>query len=355
MRAWRSNASRRSNSVSGRVAGCVAGALIAAGAALDAQPAPAPQAPQAPRGTIVTDTVWSQALGARKTLIVYLPPSYRATTTRRYPVAYYLHGLGGDETNWTKVGGVDQVMDSLVAAGRPEMIIAMPDADDSWYATYNVLLDDAGCRRMLRQGAEADRDCVAWPHYDDYIAFDVVRHMDGKYRTFGNVRNRAIAGLSMGGYGAVLLALQYRTVFSAAASHSGVLSPMEFAPPTFGRGLYTRATADSTAAAQFGARNAAKFRIVFGADSSGWRSRDPATLAARLLNRGLTLPALFADCGTGDVFLPQSRAFVEAMQSRSVPIQYREWPGTHDWAYWRGHVGESLAWIASQIAPTGAR
>lgn len=336
----------------GRAIAVAAGALFTYAASLQAQAA---QAAQPPHGTVITDTLWSQALGAKKALIVYLPPSYRANTAKRYPVAYYLHGLGGDETNWTKAGHIDQTLDSLVAVGMPEMIVAMPDGDDSWYATYNVLLDAAGCRRLLRQGADADRDCVAWPHYDDYIAYDVVHHVDAKYRTVAQLRARAIAGLSMGGYGAVTLALQYPNVFSAAASHSGTLSLMEFAPPPFGRGLYTRAPADSASAAQFGARNAEKFRIVFGADSSGWRSRDPATLAARLVDRGLPLPALFVDCGTGDFFLPQSRAFVEAMQSRSVPIQYREWPGVHNWAYWHGHVGESLAWIAARISAPAPR
>ena len=301
-------------------------------------------------GTVITDTVWSQALGGHKALVVYLPPSYRSDRARRYPVAYYLHGLGGDETNWTGPGGMAQVMDSLVAMGKPEMIVAMPDGDDSWYATYNVLLDLAGCRRLLPKNGNADRDCVAWPHYDDYIAFDVVHHMDAKYRTTAKASERAIAGLSMGGYGAITLALQYPSVFSAAAAHSGVLSPMEFAPPPVGRGLYTRSAADSAAAASFGARNAERFRIIFGADSSSWRARDPATIAGRLVVRGAAVPALYADCGTADFFLPQSRAFVEAMSSRGVPIEYHEWPGNHDWKFWRGHVGESLAWIGARIA-----
>ena len=304
---------------------------------------------QAAKGTVVTDTVWSQALGTSKALIVYLPSSYRTAAGRRFPVVYYLHGLGGDETNWTGPGGITQVMDSLVAAGKPEMIVAMPDGDDSWYATYNVLLDAAGCRRMLATGANADHDCVAWPHYDDYIAFDVVRHVDAKYRTTATAAARAIAGLSMGGYGAITLALQYPTVFSAAASHSGVLSPMEFAPPPFGRGLYTRSSADSATAASFMNRNAERFRIVFGADSSSWRTRDPATIAARLAQRGGKFPALYADGGTSDFFLPQSRAFVEAMSARMVPIEYHEWPGNHEWKFWRGHVGESLAWIGAHI------
>lgn len=311
---------------------------------------------QAPRhGTVVTDTVWSQALGANKSLVVYLPPSYGTDRARRYPVAYYLHGLGGDETNWTKVGHIDQVMDSLVAAGTPEMIVAMPDGDDSWYTTYNVLLDAAGCRRMLAAGANAERDCVAWPHYDDYIAYDVVRHVDAKYRTQATAANRAIAGLSMGGYGAVTLALNNPKTFSAAAAHSGVLSPLEFAPAPVGRPPFPRSRADSAGAAQFGARNAARFRVIFGADSSSWRARDPATIAARLLDRGVALPALFVDCGTSDIFLAQDRAFVEALRARNVPLEYHEWPGTHDWAYWRGHVGQSLTWIAAHIAAPAPR
>ena len=316
--------------------------------------ATAQASPPVNNGTVITDTVWSQALGASKSLVVYLPPSYRSDRTRRFPVAYYLHGLGGDETNWTAVGRIAQVMDSLVAAGKPEMIIAMPDGDDSWYATYNVLLDAAGCRRMLRTGGNADRDCVAWPHYDDYIAFDVVRHIDAKYRTTATAAARAIACLSMGGYGAFALALQYPATFSAAASHSGVLSPMEFAPPPFGRGLLARSPVDSASAASFGARNAERFRVIFGADSSSWRSRDPASIAARTVARlgtsGGKIPALYADGGTGDFFLAESRAFVAAMASRSVPVEYHEWPGGHDWVYWRAHVGESLAWIGARIA-----
>ena len=257
------------------VSGTAAHGAIVFGAAIIIAALPAAAGPagaQAPTGVVVTDTIWSQALGTHKSLVVYLPPSYGANRARRYPVAYYLHGLGGDETNWVKLGGVALVMDSLVAAGMPEMIVAMPDGDDSWYTTYNVLLDAAGCRRMLPKGGDFEHDCVAWPHYDDYIVFDVVRHVDAKYRTMPTAARRAIAGLSMGGYGAVTLALQYPATFSAAASHSGVLSPMEFAPPPFGRGPFTRSRTDSAAAARFGAQNAERFRVVFGSDSSSWRA-----------------------------------------------------------------------------------
>jgi S-formylglutathione hydrolase FrmB len=196
---------------------------------------------------------------------------------------------------------------------------------------------------------------VAWPHYDDYIAFDVVHHVDAKYRSMPLSSRRALGGLSMGGYGAIMLALQYPGTFSAAASHSGVLSPMEFAPRPVGQGLLPRASADSAAMAGFRARNAERFRIVFGSDSSSWMARDPATLVARIAARGAPMPALFADAGTEDPFTAESRAFVQAMRTRGVAVNYHEWPGGHTWEYWRTHVGESLTWIAAQIAPSTGR
>jgi enterochelin esterase-like enzyme len=178
------------------------------------------------RGTVVTDTLWSQALGARKSLVMYLPPSYGTDASRRYPVAYYLHGAGGDENNWSRQGRLGLVMDSLVNAGGPEMIVAMPDGDPwSFYTTHNLLLDAAGCRRLMlpdtASAATIARDCVAWSHYDDYIAYDVVRHVDAKYRTLASRERRAIAGLSMGGYGAMLLSLQYPAVFSTGRRFRG--------------------------------------------------------------------------------------------------------------------------------------
>ena len=307
---------------------------------------------QVPRGTVVTDTLWSQALAARKSAVVYLPPSYQGATARRYPVAYYLHGRGGDETNWTGVGGIAEVMDSLAATGMPEMIIVMPDGDNSWYATSNLLLDAAGCRRMLRPTADPERDCVAWPHYDDYIATDLVQHVDAKYRTAARRERRAVAGLSMGGYGAFTLALQYPATFGAAASHSGVLWPRELAPAPVTRRL-EHSAADSVAIARF--NTWPELRVVFGTDSAGWVARDPAAIAARRRAAGQPLPALYADCGVADVFLAQNRAFRDAMAARDVPLDYHEWPGSHSWAYWRAHVGESLKWIASRIAAPDSR
>jgi enterochelin esterase-like enzyme len=95
---------------------------------------------------VVVDSLWSPALGTRKRFLVYLPPSYARAPARRYPVAYYLHGLWGDETNWTRQGRLDAAADSLARLGRPELVVVMPDGDDSWYTTWHTLGTADACR-----------------------------------------------------------------------------------------------------------------------------------------------------------------------------------------------------------------
>src|SRR6185503_2922027 len=151
--------------------------------------------------TVIADTLWSQSLGIRKRVMLWLPPSYASQPQRRYPVAIYLHGAFGDENNWLNQGRLGATLDSLVAAGMPEMIVVMPDGDDSYYTTWNFLGDWPGCRRSRPPNAEpADSYCVPWPHYDEYIARDLVAFVDRRYRTLADRRHRGVAGLSMGGY-----------------------------------------------------------------------------------------------------------------------------------------------------------
>lgn len=299
-------------------------------------------------GRVVTDSLWSYALGTYKHVVVYLPPSYDRSSAR-YPVAYYLHGWSGDEWNWVKSGHLDTSMDTLAARGTPEMILVMPDGDDSWWVTSNSLPDQAGCLRSLPSYAGDGRAyCVPWPHYDDYVAYDVVRWVDAKFRTKADRAHRGVAGLSMGGYGAMLLALQYPEVFGAAASHSGVLWPLEWAPA----GVLNRpaGSVDSTWSRIYGNAVGRSIRAVSGSDTTGWFARDPVHLLDRARARGAPLPALKADCGTSDPFLAGNRAFRQALTARGVPIVFDEYPGAHDWNYWRTHGRESLAWLASRIA-----
>ena len=316
------------------------------GPAANARPVPPPDSV---RGAVITDTLWSQSLGTKKAVVVYLPPSYATSPSRRYPVAYYLHGAFGSEVDWTKSGQLNVVMDSLVAAGGPEMIVVMPDGDDGWYTTWNELVTYDACRRTAPQRERAETYCVPWDHYDDYIARDVVQFADKTFRTRADRAHRAIAGLSMGGYGAMALAFEYPDVWSAAASHSGVLAPMYMGPTPFD-GHPRWAASGAELEQWWGPTFWPLVSRAFGRDTAAWWSRDPARRLARLVaTKGMpAAPALFADCGTDDGLVNENRAFKAAVDALSVPIVYHEWPGRHDWEYWRAHEAQSLAWIAGR-------
>ncbi|MGQ0650338.1 MAG: alpha/beta hydrolase [Gemmatimonadaceae bacterium] len=316
------------------------------------QPGPASRGFLRGRGRVVRDTMWAQSLGVRKQLVLWLPPSYDQSPRRRYPLAIYLHGIWGDETNWTQLGAIHEALDSLVAAGMPEFIVAMPDGDDGWYTTWNTLGDYFGCRRDFRprEGDTVDSYCVPWLHYDDYIARDVVQFVDRGYRTERRRERRAIGGLSMGGYGALSIAFAYPEVFRVAVSHSGVLSPMytgprPFAPPA----TYASSAAELEQA--WGERFWPLIGPAFGPDTSAWWSRDPARRAATLWHtRRALMPDLLFDIGTDDELLQQNRAFRWELQRLGIPHLYAEWPGKHEWPYWKQHVYESLRFVADRIA-----
>ena len=302
------------------------------------------------RGEVHPDTVSSQALGAQKRLFVYLPPSYRQQPVRRYPVAFYLHGAWGAEDDWITLGHLNRTMDSLIARGLPEMIVVLPDGDDGWYTTWNALNNTAACRADRQRREPAATYCVPWPKYDEYVARELVAHVDSFYRTLARREHRGIGGLSMGGYGAISLALRYPDVFAAAASHSGVLSPRYAGPAPYRRP--TRyATSVDTIRARYAPALWALMEPAFGRDTTAWRARDPVVQVRHLIASGGRAPALFVDVGREDPFLDQNRAFHADVTALGIPVRYAEWSGKHDWAYWRLHVVESLVWMAERIAP----
>jgi S-formylglutathione hydrolase FrmB len=299
-----------------------------------------------PAGTVHEDVFFSSALGVRKHLAVYLPPSYGRDTARRYSVAYYLHGLSGSETDWLSRGAIDAVADSLFARGTSEMIIVMPDGDDGWWTTWTDQVGFRNCADTLKNESP-ERFCVEHQRYDEYLARDVVRHVDSTYRTKADRDNRGIAGLSMGGYGALAIALRYPEVFAAAASHSGVVSHTYSGPRPFVLPAKFATTVDELKGPS-GAYYNRQLRF-WGTDIERWRANEPAHLAEAVKRTGKRMPALFFDCGREDGFIDQNRALHSELDRLGIRHQYAEWPGAHTWRYWTTHMPESLAWLGHQI------
>jgi S-formylglutathione hydrolase FrmB len=299
-----------------------------------------------PTGSVHEDTFFSSALGVRKHVVIYLPPSYAADTTRRYPVAYYLHGLSGTETDWVSKGSIDAAADSLFAFGTPEMILVMPDGDDGWYTTWVNQVAYRTCADTLHSEAP-DRYCVEHERYGDYIAHDVVQHVDQHYRTLADRAHRGIGGLSMGGYGALIITLHNPEVFGSAASHSGALSPMYTGTRPFSEPARYASTVDEIRPMAGPYWN--RYLNYWGTNLDRWREADPARAAELLVRRNLQRPGIFIDCGIDDGFVDQNRALHAELTRLRIEHAYAEWPGAHTWRYWSTHVAQSLGWMGRRI------
>lgn len=190
-----------------RIIAVVVLGLLAVGARAIAQ---APADPNIPeyyvQDQITSPSLQGNVLGdpATRPLLVYLPPSYGIEPERRYPTIYLLHGFGGNETDFASGGGIGSLATELVAAGKMgEAIIVLPNASNSyggsWYERNSLIGD-----------------------YRTYLAKELVTYIDTKYRTLADREHRAISGYSMGGYGALSLAIEYADVYGAVAACSPV-------------------------------------------------------------------------------------------------------------------------------------
>ena len=281
----------------------------------------------------------SAALGVEKRYVVWLPPGY-ATSTRRYPVIYLLHGLGGDENNWTRLGHADAAADKLAL----QAILIMPDGDDGFYANWITSPDYDKCLHTPRIFSRVPEDpkayCVREARYEDYIVKDLLAHVDATYRTIADRRARGIGGLSMGGFGALELAMRHPDRFGAAACHSGVdvLLPEDGDVKHWGR------TVEPIGA---------QVRRIFGTDVAHWRAHDPAVLATRLKDGQL---ALYLDCGTEDGFNLQASAQVlhDILDRAGVHHAFTLAPGRHDFSFWSARIGESLKFFAEYFSRSKA-
>lgn len=129
---------------------------------------------------------------------IYLPPDYETSKKTRYPVIYLLHGYSGTDATWTgRIANVPEAMDRDIAANTARgMIVVMPNA----YTKY---------------GGSMYSNSVTTGDWESYIAEDLVSYMDKNYRTIPDRMSRGIAGHSMGGYGAVRVAMKRPDVFSS--------------------------------------------------------------------------------------------------------------------------------------------
>lgn len=243
----------------------------------------------------------SKLMGREMPYRVVLPKAYATSKESRYPVIYLLHGFGGKFSNWTDSTDIENYIATVDA------IVVTPEGENGWY------VDQTGGPNR---------------NYESYIVKELIPVIDAKYRTTATREKRAIAGLSMGGYGALKFGMKYPEMFVLAGSFSGAV----------GASSYTKI--DELPPGML--RNA--LVSVFGEPGSPVHaSNDLFKIVADATPEKIkSLPFIYLDCGTEDFLFENNRQFVSRLIDKKIPHEYRELPGAHNWQFWDKQVQEFM-------------
>lgn len=238
---------------------------------------------------------------------VILPSDYKVSA-RRYPVLYLLHGWDGHYTDWARHTNVADY------AAQYRIIIVMPEGNDGWYT---------------------DSATVANDKYASYIFQELIPDVQRRYRTIESRYGRGIAGLSMGGYGALKFGLKSPGTFAFVGSLSGALAATTWTEED----LKSFKGINESLVAAFGAR-----------DSAQRKANDIFEITRGLsAPRVAVLPYFYFDCGTEDSFLGVNEEFAALLSEKKIAHEFRELPGTHSWQYWDQQVRELLKVAAERL------
>jgi S-formylglutathione hydrolase FrmB len=244
-----------------------------------------------------TISVYSASMQKNTRCVVIVP---EATTNGKVPVLYLLHGFGGDHRSWLQIKPeLPRLADEM------QMMIVCPNGARSWYLDSPV---DANIR------------------YETYMTQELLPYIDSHYSTLSNRSGRAIAGLSMGGFGSLSLAIRHPDLYGTVCATSGSVNLLK---KTF---TY-------------------KYReLILGSEyehQANWSRNSILTLAGSIQPGELNV---MIDCGTEDEWLEENRKLHEILLDRKVPHDFVERPGAHDADYWNNSIDFILLYVGKHIA-----
>ncbi|MGI9057009.1 MAG: alpha/beta hydrolase [Ktedonobacteraceae bacterium] len=252
----------------------------------------------AAHSTIVQDEVVSPALNMqRRSFLVYLPPSYNTAQGRnkRYPTLYLLHGSPGGERDWFSAGKADQSADTLIALNKmSEVILILPDGNGRPGST-----SEWGNSFDHRQNIET------------YVALDLVKYVDQKYRTIAEAAYRGIGGLSMGGFGAMNIAVHHPDVFGFVISLGG----------------YYRAEGS-----------------IWGGNAAYIRENSPLDVLPTVA-RAWQLHIYIGAATKDQPYYSDSKQFVQELDRLHIPYHLDIQNGFHSWGVWQTQLYNAFLWL----------
>ncbi|WP_128547891.1 alpha/beta hydrolase [Larkinella soli] len=246
-------------------------------------------------GRVDTVQVESPAMRRAVSCVVISPDRHSASSTDRFPVVYLLHGYGGNHRDW-----ITKVPELTTLADRYGVLIVCPDGRNSWY--FDSPLDPA-------------------VRYETFMTRELPAFVDARYPTLADRRHRAITGLSMGGHGALYLALRHRDLYGQAASLSGGVDIRPF-PNNW---------------------EIKKSLGELAAHPENWDRHTVINQTDSLRNGDLRL---LIDCGIKDFFFDVNRSLHQKLVGQGIDHDYVERPGAHTWEYWRSNVEYHLLFFS---------
>lgn len=247
-----------------------------------------------PHGTVSKVWYHSPTLGTDRRMTVYTPAGYEKGN-KRYPVLYLLHGMGGDENAWSELGRATQILDNLIAQGkaRPMIVVMTNGNSDLQAAPGESSLGFTQPTTQLPRTMDGSFE-TSFP--------EIVKFIDKNYRTIANKKNRAIAGLSMGGFHSMHISKQYPDMFDYIGLFSAAIMPREDA-----------------------------------------KSPVYEDLERKLARQFAKKPALYwIAIGNTDFLYQANKDYRKMLDEKNYPYTYRESDGGHIWRNWRIYLSEFL-------------
>ncbi|MBL7970131.1 MAG: esterase family protein [Prolixibacteraceae bacterium] len=245
----------------------------------------------------VVDTiqVYSQSMQKNIKSVIVTPDSY--TSGKAFPVVYLLHGYSGNHLDWiNKAKGFEK------AADLHNLIIVCPDGSySSWY--WDSPVDPKS-------------------QYETFVSGELVKAIDDRYKTIKDRKGRGITGLSMGGHGALYLAIRHQDVFGTAGSMSGGVDIRPF-PNNW---------------------DMPKRLGTYAEYPERWEKNTVINMLNLLTPNSL---ALIIDCGTEDFFFKVNENLHQQLLYRNIPHDFIVRPGAHNWPYWTNAVKFQMLFMSN--------
>ncbi|MEO8433251.1 MAG: alpha/beta hydrolase family protein [Pyrinomonadaceae bacterium] len=251
----------------------------------------------------------SKLLGRTVTYQILIPIQYQYEDKAKklFPVVYLLHGVSGHSNNWLQKTSIAMYANPL------DVFVVMVEGGDGWYTDSATVPEDK---------------------FESYILQELIPDVESRYRVQKSRAGRAIAGLSMGGYGAIKFGLKYPDKFVFAGSMSGAFGAASWNEKELQPGVIR----DSV------------LKVFGPADSATRRSNDIFKLVREWpADKVALLPYLYFDSGTEDRFFKENRDLAYLLTEKKIPHEYRELPGNHSWTYWNQQLDEILRIAARKL------